>query len=326
MVCPQGDLYLQSDSTRTTLPSIVFHPDAVQLRERLALLRSELQAAFNERISLSFEVIPRLRDRYHELFGDLEMKVQERTLEASERRRMVELFSLKLDRGQKLDAKTVELVMKAVRNEFLRIRARLQQSFNEEHRRQSDEAWRPSPFINHTGASEPSAAATVKRRAEEARDLYRLLAKRLHPDVRRDAGELERTYWDLVQKGYDRHDLPLLRTLKHLVDTLEERQTDLMAELAAEEHRLDAAVRAERAQVESLMRDELYKMRRGLDDDRWIAGQRQELELEIAGIEEEITKCDRFLAPILSGQKSPPPHVVQSIWSSFVEDVYINSR
>ncbi len=322
---PAGAAHLQPDRTRTTVPSIVLHPDTLQVRERIALLRTELQAAFNERITLSFEVIPRLRDRYHELFGDLEMQMQERTLEASERRRMVELFSLKLDRGQKLDAKTVELVMKAVRNEFGRIRTRMQQSFSDERRRQADDAWTPSPFINHTGSAEMNGGS-AKRRAEEARDLYRHLAKRLHPDASREAGERERNYWDLVQKGYNRHDLPLLRTLKHLVETLEERQTDVLAELQQEEHRLDAAVRAERAQLESLMRDEIYRMRRGMGDDRWVADHRLELEHEIAGVQEEIAKCDRFLAPILSGQKSPPPNTVQSIWSSFVEDVYINSR
>lgn len=306
------------------MPSIVVHPQAVVIRERIALLRAELHAAFNERIRLSFEELPLLRNRYHELFGDLEQQVQERTLEASERRRMVELFSLKLDRGQKLDAKMVELVLKAVRNEFARVRSRMQQAFSDERRRETEAAWRHSPFITPNGTPESNGSA--RRRADEARYIYRHLAKRLHPDVRREGGERERNYWDLVQRGYHRHDLPLLRTLKHLVDTLEERETDVLSELQAEELRLDAAVRAERAQVDSLKHDDLYRMRRGMEDERWVAEHRHELELDMATIEEDIDACDRFLAPILSGQKSPPPHIVQTIWSSFVEDMYINSR
>jgi len=317
-------MYPQSKITGTDVPTIVIHPQAVEIRERIALLRAELHAAFEERIRLSFEQLPRLRDRYHELFGDLEQCMQERTLEASERRRMVELFSLKLDRGQKLDAQMVELVMKAVRKEFARVRTRMQQAFSEEHRREANAAWQHSPFITSNGAPESNGSA--RRRAEEARDLYRCLAKRLHPDVRREGGERERNYWDLVQRGYHRHDLPLLRTLKHLVDTLEERDRNEIDELRGEEMRLEAAVRGERAQIDSIRRDELYRMRRGMEDEHWVARHRRELEHEIERIDGEIEACDHFLAPILSGQKTPPPHTVQTIWSSFVEDMYINSR
>jgi hypothetical protein len=305
------------------LSSLILHPETLLLRHRVERLRRELTSIFDERVRISFEVFPKLRDRYAELFGELERMIQERTLEMSERRRMVELFSLKLDRGQKLDVQTVELVMKAVRAEYSRVRGRMQQAFSDARRKELDDAWQPSPFVEN---QRETIGGTARRRADEIRELYRFLAKRLHPDAQGDAGEIARHYWDLVQQGYLRGDLPLLRTLTHLIETLSPRGIEPGNDLMAEERRLAAAVRTERAQMEALKRDELYRMRHGMEDEEWIAERSAQLEANLLEIDDEIAKCDRFLAPILSGQKAPPPEIVQSIWSSFVEDMYINNR
>jgi hypothetical protein len=303
--------------------SLILHPGTVHARARITALQEELHALFNERIRLGFELFPRLRDRYGELFGDLERLVQERTLELSERRRMVELFSLKLDRGQKLDAKTIELVMKAVRNEFARVRSRMQTAFSAERRKEIDDVWRPSPYVEF---AREEGNGSARRRAVELRDLYRTLAKRLHPDARPGEKGRRREYWDLVQRGYHRGDLPLLRTLVHLVEALGEGSTGSASDLEIETRRLTAAVRAERAQVDALKRDELFMMSESMKDERWVAHRRHALEIDIANLERDIAKCDRFLAPILSGQKVPPPEIVKTIWSSFVEDMYLNNR
>lgn len=303
---------------------LIVHPTIAQTRARTAELRAELEGLFSERIGISFELFPKLRDRYAELFGDLERRVQETTLELSERRRMVELFSLKLDRGQKLDMKTVELVMKAVRNEFHRVRARMQAAFSAERRREINDAWRPTFFSDAQAPADPAQGA--RRRADELRDLYRTLAKRLHPDALLDGAAPRRVYWDLVQRGYQRGDLPLLRTLLHLVEALGDADPEMISDHQAELARLTSAVRAERAQVSALKRDELYQMRFDMQDERWVAAQRAALEGELQGIAHDVEKCDRFLAPILSGQKVPPPEIVKNIWNSFVEDVYLNNR
>jgi len=300
--------------------SLIIHPDILALRRRVEHLRDELAATFDQRLRVGFDLFPKLRDRYAELFGALEQRIQERTLEMSERRRMVELFSLKLDRGQKLDAKTIELVMKAVRNEFARVRGRMQQAFSEARRREIDQSWTPSPFVDHEGNG-----GGARERRDELREIYRALAKRLHPDVQPEGGERARYYWDLVQGGYLRGDLLLLRTLSQLVETLGPGQA-VPESTGAEERRLTAALRAERAQLQALEGDELYQMRDRLNDDLWIAERSASLEADLAEIEGEIGKCDRFLAPILSGGEIPSPEIVQSIWSSFVEDMYINHR
>ena len=308
-----------------TVSSLIVHPDVARSRAQIDALRAQLHALFEERIRIRFDTFPSLRDRYAELFGAQERELQELTLALSERRRMVELFSLKLDRGQKLDARTVELVMKAVRTEFARVRARMQAAFSADRRKEFDDSWRPSAVVEHATAPETATPSTTKRRAEELRDLYRVLAKRLHPDARQVGdGEPRRAYWDLVQRGYQRGDIPLLRTLVHLVEMLG--TLDGQAEPDVEIERLRMAVRSERAQLDVLKRDELYQLGDLMNNPDWVADRRARFQADIAQIEQDAAKCDRFLAPILSGQNYAPPEVVRTIWSSFVEDTYINNR
>jgi hypothetical protein len=301
--------------------SLILHPDISVLRGRIAALAEELTDCFDERLRLSFEILPALRHHYTELFGALEREVQERTLAMSERKRMVELFSVKLDRGQKLDAMMVELVLRAVHNEFGRIRSRVEGAVNVGERRQ-----RGKPAAANGAGHDNHGADSPRQRALQARDLYRRLAKRLHPDLHGDHDELSKKYWELVQEGNMRGDLPLLRTLLHLIETIGDMHAMGSRTLEAEEQRLHEAVKSERAIVDSLKNEEIYRICDKLKDEQWIAARTAELEAELRGVEEEIEKCDRFLAPILSLRQSSEPYIVQKTWEDFVETMYLNNR
>jgi hypothetical protein len=300
--------------------SLILHPDVTRLQRRIAELRQHLAERLDEHIRLSFEELPKLRDRYADLFGELERTIQERTLERSQRKRMVELFALKLDRGQKLDARMVELVMKAVGNEFATLRSRVDHALGAEDRRRTGRR-RPA-------REEESQEGTPRQQAEELRGLYRRLAKRLHPDVRRTADELTRTYWDLVQKGYHRGDLQLLRTLENVVDSVGDHGPHPgSTALAAEEERLEGAIRREETRIDALKEGEPYVIREKMKADAWIAERRAGMEGELAEIEEEIDRCNRFLDPILESAKAAsPPEIANDIWSTWVESMYFNGR
>ncbi len=298
------------------MTAIILHPDVLLLRERIEEHRRALADLFDERMELSFETLPRLRSAYSELFGELERKIQERTLAMSERRRMVELFSLKLDRGQKLDGKMVDLVLRAVHNEFARIRSRLERTSDRSRR-----GYHPRSGQSGEGFESP------RERAEQTRLLYRRLAKRLHPDMGNARDSVNAKYWDLVQKGYLRGDLEMLRTVANLIDSIGGDRTGSFESLVNEERRMAAAVRNERTRLASIRSEEPFTIEAGLKDAAWIERRRGGLESELAKIDEEISKCDRFLTPVLAAvHKVNSPEAVQTIWSGFVESMYFNNR
>ncbi len=296
------------------------------MRRKVVLLKNELASLLAERMRLTFEELPALRYRYTELFGAIEREVEQKTLEMSERKRLVELFALKLDRGQKLDRKMVELTMKAVLNEFRKIRGQVDRMSRNEERRAEGNGFR-IPGISDTQTTDDPAARTAHRR-RELRDLYRKLAKRLHPDRCREPDELTRIYWEMTRTGYERGDLDLLRMLCNVVETGIGSIIDGRAMSPAEEAvRLIELIDREKKRLQEMRKSEPYNIREKFDDGEWIARKKRNLEEQLAGIEREIEKCDRFLAPIMGdGEEEIDPQSVRKTWNSFVEDVYLSGR
>jgi hypothetical protein len=288
---------------------LILHPEIVRRRERIDALRMELAALFDDYARITFEELPALRHRYNELFGSLERTTQERMLVLRQRKRMVELFAIKLDRGQALDAKMVELVMRAVMNENGELRSRMHRA------------------LRSRDASEGDHADGPRQRAGQSREIYRRLARRLHPDARGGADAVSRRYWDVVQQAYLRGDLEMLRALQHLVHEMGSGEPLQAQVFEAEEQRLFAAIAAERRRLGALRGSEPYTLADALYDDAWIAERHARHEAEIAEIEREIGACDRFLDPIFdSVRASGEPAEVASLWHDFVERMYLSGR
>lgn len=309
------------------MSQLILHPRSAALRQHIDLLRRELAAHVEQRMRITFEELPAIRYRYTELFGDLERAIQKKTLEMSERKRLVELFALKLDRGQKLDEKMIELTMKSVYKEFEQIRARIvRETGKAEHKAEGHGWWIPdtTTVVDSDGTAQP------RRRKEELRNLYRRLAKRLHPDTSRGENPLTEMWWDVVQRSYEREDLNALHTMVNIVETVGTKEGECeptLHQLEAEEGRLERILATEQERLRALKEQEPYTLKETLRDEAWIAEKRAALSAELQSIGEETAKCDTFLAPILAGKgEEIQPETVQTLWSNFLEDVYLSGR
>lgn len=307
---------------------LIVHPQTIALRKHVHALHTTLGNLVRKRIHLTFEELPAIRYRYATLFGSLEREIEQRTLEMSERKRLVELFALKLDRGQTLDSKTIELTMKVVYKEFENIRSRVMRETAKAAKKADGKGLLGSDI---TVNQEPVTA----QRRKELRECYRTLAKRLHPDTRKVDNPLTETWWELVQRSYQRHDIHSLRTLLNIVETTGTMATANVTNsaeptpiiLEQEKQNLEQIIATEQERLRTLQKEEPYSIRQKLDDETWIAQQKQELQKEIETVKVETAKCDEFLKPILAGTtENITPETVQTIWSNFIEDAYLSGR
>ncbi len=298
---------------------LILHPDVQARRGRVDALRLELARAFDDRVRLEYDEIPALRHRYAERFGALEARLQERTLDLKQRQRMVELFALKIDRGEKLDAEMVALVMKAVANQFGEIRGRVRRQVARDDRRQDHGTARVETTDDE--------GLTPRQKQRECHRLFRRLAWRLHPDSLAGDDALSREYWDLSQSAYTRGDVGLLRTLHHLVAEVGEGYAVGLQAIDSQERRLRSAIASERRRIASIVSGEPYTLREVIDSEEWVAERRAELDEELASIEKEIDTCNEFLDPILEiAHDASPPDVAADVWSNFVETMYFSGR
>ncbi|MEN3026969.1 MAG: hypothetical protein ABDH31_04575 [Chlorobiota bacterium] len=238
------------------------HPEVEHLRRRCQELRQALQQTLHEWFHLRHELYPKLLADYERLFRDLELQLQHASLKAAQMRRRAELLVVKLQRGEVITEQTFALVERIVEREFAQLWERLQSATSPQ----------PSP-----PPTEP----------EDFPKLYRILAKRLHPDAAGGETEEFRRYWHVLQRAYRERNLQQLQQLYSLLcgeseaDSIPDDDLDALSRFV---HQLEQRLAAEQRRLERLRNDEPFCL--PLHDPTWVAQRRRELE-------EEIRQCQR---------------------------------
>lgn len=309
------------------MSELILHPGAIELRKRRDRLRGQLATLVRERLAIIFDELPALRYRYEELFGEIEREIQAKTLEMSERKRMMELFLLKIDRGQTLDKETIDLTLKAVYREFARLRGEVERIAKSEAEKE--------PVWSAVGKKDHEKGARFRTREEKNREVrleikqhYRQLAKRLHPDIAPTDDPLVRTYWELTQSAYERDDLDLLRTLVNIVETGPGVGKGRISSSTAEEIvRLLGLINDEEKRIAELKLSDPYRSGEKLEDGEWVRGTMDRLRRKVEEIERETARFNEFLAPILSrGGKRITPDSFETLWTNFFDEAYFGGR
>jgi len=252
-------------------PHIIEHPTIRQLRIRIRECRGDLLGLLDEWHHLKNVVRPRIMFVYENIFGDIEQDIQIRSRIASEIERRVELLSLKLRRGEKLNDKTIRFINTVVQKEFERYNGlHFSNNDNQDHNTQ-----RKGNSNNNT-ESKRTHFEIEKEKWEtsyEAPYLYRKLVKKLHPDV---SGETEifKKYWDNVQDAYQSSNMQRLKLFWKTLCSVEDRQyQDINTEEAAlrsEIRELEINIEAERRKIDRLKIQEPFVFEKNLSDKEWI--------------------------------------------------------
>lgn len=294
------------------------HPEVEQVRAHCAELRATLRELVETSHHLTTVERPRLTSLYDKAFGDIEGERQALAIRAAELARRVELLSVKVARGETLTQETIDLVNMVVDKEYARFRQRLREAFEMD------------------GAQREQAAREQVRTADDDDlvNMYRTLAKSLHPDAVGESME-NRTAWDKVQEAYQQRDARQLRTLLTVLGTDDADGVRTAAwdldRWKREERELEARIRMERRKLDHLRVEEPFCIATELEDPRWIAQHRQELERELAIRTGEIAEHLEHYADLTHGMVPPGTSVTtsqqdQDFQEDFMKNTYFSGR
>jgi hypothetical protein len=280
-------------------PHIIEHPTIRQLRRRIRECRENLLELLDEWHYLKNVVQPRIMFVYENIFGDLEQDIQIRTRLASEIERRVELLSLKLRRGEKLNDKTIRFVNTVVQKEFERyngFHSSNDSTYNEQKSTKNG---------NHSKQNHNSSYFAIEKEkwenAYEVPHLYRKLVKKLHPDV---SGETEifKKYWENVQEAYQSSNMQRLRLFWKTLCSVDERQfADPKTEesaLRAEIRELEINIEAEKRKIERLKNQEPFNFEEKLNDKDWVRKRLHRLKEKVFQLDRQINFQRRMLSTL----------------------------
>lgn len=173
------------------------HPDWVNLREICEALRSQIATALAERHVLEASRTVVL-GRYAEAFGERMTRLHELEIEAARLKREIELIQANLNAGREIDFDGIQDTLEA---EFAEWQSKLEDEAREMEKQRA--------VLDHLLDPETS---------RELRRLYRVLVRRLHPDLNPDQSEASVELWHQVRLAHDFRDLGELQALDTLTN------------------------------------------------------------------------------------------------------------
>ncbi len=260
-----GESRVTIHAPRTALPgSLAIPPELAAMRARWEALRTELAILLTERDDLEERILPNLEAEYAVKLGDLELARLRLDVETRRLRRVLELSQARLNQGQLPDLRQIERQVEAELDEWTRQIEEKQTGLRSARLRM--------------------ASLVTLKVAAEVRSLFRLLARKLHPDLNPGLGTSESALWRRAKDAYARGDAEELRALAALVD-----QAPAVSdgELARDEWKrrcdeLEARVAVEIARTDEWKRSRGFERLSRVRDPIWVAERRAALESEIA--------------------------------------------
>ncbi len=297
---------------------LITSPIREELLEKIRLLKTGIQSILKEWFELQNIVRPRLLSIYDKHFHTLEITIQQKTFEAAEIGRRVELLSIKHARGEKLTPETVQLVHTFVDKEFESYRERMRKAFDEH------------PPQNTSVGNGPEKSDLPK--------LYREIVKKLHPDVNSESKEFTQ-FWQETQDAFEKNNLQKMRALHTVIcideaPTLKKINTDSDSEetvLRAEIKELEIRYEREARTLKRLRSEAPFSIEKELFDQEWIAAQTDKLKREILKKEHEIEQFRATLHHLTGGEYIPPKPTPEekeesNFQDDFLENTYFGNR
>ncbi len=261
------------------------------LRQKLDFARENLLAVMNEWYRLNYEIQPQILYQYDLIFGEFEKKIASQTKIAAKLERKIEIFAIKIQRGEKLTQKTIDFVNKIVDKEF--------------EKKEND---RIHKFENLTDNQTEESHRNNEPNSELSK-IYRKLVKILHPDVSGE-NEIAQKYWHAVQDSYQKGNLQRLKLILESIssNSLIHNKSFVVDEdfLQKEIRKIELMIEVEKRRIDKMKLKEPLVFSEKLKDNLWIKQRQKKLQDKLILIEKEIQTHERMLKNIIGNKESEP--------------------
>lgn len=221
--------------------------DALEkMREEIRFLKAKLAKVLQERDDLIYHICPELRAKYAAEIGDYQNRANYQELMILELKRRIEIARAALNREQSITEEEVDEQIKKEYQEFHQKvdeeyqkskKSQEEQAQKEEKRKFYEEQWKKqygkrengesaeedsgtesSDTENASNGSNEDGAEDIgikpkKKPIPDAKDLYRKIVKKLHPDMNPDVTERELELFRRAAKAYEEGDIMTLQAI-----------------------------------------------------------------------------------------------------------------
>ena len=268
--------------------NVIMHPEFERLCKKCQGAVKQLSMLICEYDEMVFQHGPLLEAKYVEAFGALDMAVYEAYVKIAYLKRKIDLTQACLNRNEQPDLTKIE---DTLQTEF--------ESYQKELQRLARKMTWAKALLECKSLS--------MEETKRLKELYRELARGLHPDLNQNQTDEVQGLWNRVQKAYKEGDLSLMESLYEIFQAMKDKGADSQAfaedafEVATKRYKkIKEQVDGYLAKIAGLEKEFPFKFVDMLADEKQVKEHMEELKSQARGYEEQIKQLQGYLDLLLA--------------------------
>lgn len=248
-------------------------PKNEEQTKQLASLQLEFLDLFTRHKVMVEDESVILTSIYLEKLGHLQLELLEKQTEASRLKMKINLIQAAINRDEKPDLNAIEL----------ELNARLQ-SYYAQIQTQSAALNEAKMVLSHLISEEET---------QKLKEVFRVLCKRLHPDLNPNQTEEEKDLFIKVKAAYDLQQISELQNILLYLDDSTKEKLDLISsdEKIERIKQLENQVISLKLKINQLKQSFPFHLEELIRDENYIVAKQEELRIQIKTIEKEVVRC-----------------------------------
>lgn len=313
---------------------IIVSDALAKMKEEIQILKAKLAELLQERDGLIYHICPELRARYAAEIGDYQNRANYQELMILELKRRIEIARAALNREQSISEEEVDEQIEKEYQEFHQKvdeeyqkskRSQEEQAQKEEKRKFYEEQWKSQYGKREEGENTEKDADTKTSGTEDtskgsnvddtedndikpkenplpnAKELYRKIVKKLHPDMNPDVTEHELELFHRAAKAYAEGDIMTLQAIYDEIYGLDNEvlseEESMEALLSIREQLLEGIAKAVE-EIETIKGDFPYTEKDFLDNPEAVKAKQDAIIQLIQEYEKEIIRLSKLLEEV----------------------------
>ncbi len=257
-------------------PAITKENEALTLR--LEELREEYAALFARHKDMVESDLVILNSLYLQKLGHLQLELLQKQTESARLKMKMQQIQAAINRDEKPDLPAIDAM----------INRRLEE-YHQEIARQAASLDASKQVLNHL---------IPKEDAEKLKEIFRVLCKRLHPDLNPNQSFEERDLFIKVKAAYD---LNALQELQMILLYLDDQATEKLSQIPMPEKQqriehLECSISGLNNKIEALEQSFPFNHKEKIYDEEWIGVRQEEIRSQMKVFEENINKFNNIIS------------------------------
>ncbi|MDU3406161.1 DnaJ domain-containing protein [Clostridium sp.] len=252
-----------------------------KLKEELNILNKEYLKIYEEMEDLNKKK-ESLESIYMSKLGALIFLKFEKEIEYRKLKKKLNLLIQSKNKNEKIDINKIDDILKLELKSFYKELESIREKMND------SKIYLESPILND-------------EEVKKIKELFRKLAKKLHPDINKNLTKEEIELWNKIKEAYENNDLVSLIVLEGIIDNIEIKENVSIDSIEENIEKIKNKIE----KINIIIKESLNKfplnLREVINNESFIQSKKDELNKEIKIYKEKINELNKLIYEVIGG-------------------------